>query len=292
MPPLGYLMQRQLVRESWRSTPRPRAAPPTPTRASWTSASAISPPKTAKLARSSESESLGLGMRVIADGSLGFRLHRPAHAAKASQACAAEAVAIARASALAKLHDVVMVPEQAYVDTWQNRRSSTTLSAFPLERQLDLLLAADAEMRSVKGVTLAETVHGSSAASSSCSPPRIGSRIHQMKMQSGAGIVATSFRQRRNSEALLSRTVSAASTSCAATSWSSRSTWSATRARVAEEAVALHKAAAMPRRRAHDHSRQLAAGPADSRIHRPSHRARSRAGHGSEFRRHEFPHAR
>ncbi len=55
-----------------------------------------------------------------------------------------------------------------------------------------MLLAADREMRSVKGVTVAE---GSMpfAASSSCSPRRIGSRIHQIKMQSGAGIVATAF---------------------------------------------------------------------------------------------------
>src|ERR1700728_4422346 len=67
----------------------------------------------------SESESLALGIRVIASGSWGFaatdRLTR-----EGVQACAAEAVAIAKASALAKLSDVVLAPEQSYVDTWQN----------------------------------------------------------------------------------------------------------------------------------------------------------------------------
>src|ERR1700724_4206018 len=56
-----------------------------------------------------ESESLGIGIRVIAQGSWGFastdRLTREGIAA-----CAAQAVAIAKASALAKRHDVEMVP--------------------------------------------------------------------------------------------------------------------------------------------------------------------------------------
>jgi TldD protein len=100
-------------------------------------------------------------------------------------------VAIARASALAKRHDVVLVPEETYVDTWQNPFIKDPF-AIPLERQLGLLLAADAEMRRVDGVTLAETsmqfrrIEQWYASS-------LGSRIHQLKMQSGAGIVATSF---------------------------------------------------------------------------------------------------
>src|ERR1700675_4935232 len=56
----------------------------------------------------SEAESLGIGVRVVANGSWGFastdRLTR-----EGVQACAAQAVAIARASAMAKRHDVVMV---------------------------------------------------------------------------------------------------------------------------------------------------------------------------------------
>ena len=137
-----------------------------------------------------ESESLGIGIRVIASGAWGFassdRLTR-----EGVEACAAEAVAIAKASALAKLENVALAPEHAHVDTWQNPFLKDPFR-IPVERQMDLLLAADKEMRRVKGVTVAE---------GSMSFRRIeqlfasstGSSIHQIKMQSGAGIVATSF---------------------------------------------------------------------------------------------------
>lgn len=137
-----------------------------------------------------ESESLGIGIRVIAQGAWGFASTDQLTRA-GIDACAVQAVAIAKASALAKLHNVVMVPEKAYVDTWQNPFVKDPFR-IPVERQIDLLLAADKEMRKVKGVTIAE---GSMSfrrieqlfASS------IGSSIHQVKMQSGAGIVATTF---------------------------------------------------------------------------------------------------
>jgi len=137
-----------------------------------------------------ESESLGIGIRVIASGAWGFsstdRLTR-----EGVQSCAAEAVAIAKASALAKRQKVALTPERVYVDTWQNPFLKDPFRV-PVERQLSLLLAADKEMRRVKGVTVAE---------GSMSFRRIeqlfasttGSSIHQLKMHSGAGIVATSF---------------------------------------------------------------------------------------------------
>jgi TldD protein len=137
-----------------------------------------------------EGESLGIGLRVIAEGAWGFaatdRLTR-----EGLQACAAEAVAIAKASAMAKRHDVVLAPEQAYVDTWQNPFIKDPFQ-ISVEQQIDLLLRADAEMRKVKGVTLAE---GSMAFHriEQLFVSSIGSLIHQVKMQSGAGIVATSF---------------------------------------------------------------------------------------------------
>src|SRR6202050_2836185 len=137
-----------------------------------------------------ESESLGIGIRVIASGAWGFastdRLTR-----EGVQACAAQAINIAKASALAKRENVALAPEETYVDTWQNPFVKDPFR-IPVERQIDLLLRADKEMLAVKGVTLGE---GSMMfrkidqlfVSSS------GSVIHQVKMQSGAGIVATSF---------------------------------------------------------------------------------------------------
>jgi TldD protein len=61
-----------------------------------------------------------------------------------------------------------------------------------MEKQLDLLLAADAEMRKVKGVTLAETSMAFRRIDQLFAST-IGSRIHQTRVQSGAGIVATTF---------------------------------------------------------------------------------------------------
>ena len=59
-----------------------------------------------------QSESIGLGIRVLAKGAWGFastdRLTRDG-----VSACAAQAVAIAKASALAKRSDAVMVPEDS-----------------------------------------------------------------------------------------------------------------------------------------------------------------------------------
>src|ERR1700746_550176 len=138
-----------------------------------------------------QSESIGLGIRVLANGAWGFastdRLTRDGVAA-----CAGQAGAIAKASAVAKREDVVMAPEEAYVDSWQSPFRKDPFE-IPLQTQLALLLAADAEMRRVKGVTLTETdlqfrKIDSWFASS------IGSRIHQRKMISGCGIAATSFK--------------------------------------------------------------------------------------------------
>jgi TldD protein len=137
-----------------------------------------------------ESESLGIGIRVIASGAWGFastdRLTQ-----EGIDSCAAEAVAIAKASALAKRSDVALAPENAYVDTWQNPFVKDPFR-IAVERQIEVLLAADREMRRAKGVTLAE---GSMTFRKidQLFVSTIGSVIHQIKMQSGAGIVATSF---------------------------------------------------------------------------------------------------
>src|ERR1700692_2042389 len=146
--------------------------------------------KNGKIGTLAQSESIGLGIRVLANGAWGFastdRLTREGVAS-----CASQAVAVAKASATAKRHDVVMVEEQAHVDSWQSPFRKDPFE-IPLETQLSLLLAADAEMRRVKGVTLTETdlqfrKIDSWFASS------IGSRIHQRKVITGCGIAATSF---------------------------------------------------------------------------------------------------
>src|ERR1700683_875184 len=132
----------------------------------------------------SEQESLGIGVRALANGCWGFA--STDHLTREHvQACAARAVSIARASALAKRHDVVMAPEQAYVDTWQNPFIKDPFQ-IPLERQLDLLLTADREMCGIKGVTLAESSMEFRRLEQWYAST-LGSSIHQVKMVSGAG---------------------------------------------------------------------------------------------------------
>ena len=146
--------------------------------------------KSGKVGTLGQSESIGLGIRVVANGAWGFastdQLTREDVAA-----CAAQAVAIAKASALAKKEDVQLAPEGAYVDSWIAPCLKDPFE-IPLDSQLDLLLSVDATVSKVKGVTLTETdmqfrkIDTWFASSA-------GSKIHQRKIVSGCGIVATSF---------------------------------------------------------------------------------------------------
>jgi TldD protein len=139
-----------------------------------------------------ESESCGIGVRVLIGGAWGFastdRLTR-----EGVQTCAARAVAIARASARVLGRPVVLADEQAYVDTWQNPYIKDPFCV-PVERQLAVLLDADREMRGVPGVTLAEGTMAFRRIEQVFVSTQ-GSVIHQRKMQSGAGITATSFQK-------------------------------------------------------------------------------------------------
>jgi len=146
--------------------------------------------KNGRVGTLAQSESIGMGIRAMANGAWGFastdRLTREGVAA-----CAAQAVAIAKASALAKREELVLADEQAYVDSWQSPFRKDPFE-IPLGKQLELLLAADAEMRRVKKITLTETGLQFKKIDSWFASS-IGSRIHQRKVISGCGIAATSF---------------------------------------------------------------------------------------------------
>jgi TldD protein len=107
------------------------------------------------------------------------------------ESTAAQAIAIARASAKVKQKDVQLVPEKAVTANWTTPHKIDPFS-ISIEQNLDLLHKVDAELRSIKGVTLAETNMNfrreeiwffSSA----------GANIHQTKVTTGAGYVAYSF---------------------------------------------------------------------------------------------------
>ncbi len=146
--------------------------------------------KNGKVGTSSSDESLGLGVRVLAQGCWGFAstddLSKDSLAA-----VAAKALAIARASALAKKADIVLAPEQKAVATWVSPFRTDPFST-SVEDNLNLLLRADAEMRAVPGVTLAEgSLHFRRQQQLFVSTE--GSVIDQTRVISGGGIEAYCF---------------------------------------------------------------------------------------------------
>jgi TldD protein len=137
-----------------------------------------------------DSESLGIGVRVISSGAWGFASSDDL-SREAVDRTSARAVELAGASALAKRHDVQLAPEDPVVDRWQ---SSCAIDPFTISVSacLDLLLQVDSELRRVPGVTLAEgaldfrrieQLFLSSA----------GSDIYQLRTQTGVGYSASSF---------------------------------------------------------------------------------------------------
>jgi len=147
--------------------------------------------KNGKPSQVSSSESAGLGIRVLADGCWGFAATDDLSKAGV-ESVAALAVEIARSSALAKKHDVILAPEEKYEATWI---SPCKIDPFgvSVEEQLTLLLRIDQELRRTSGVTLAQTCmtfHRERQIFASS----LGSLIDQTRTTSGAGFEAHSFR--------------------------------------------------------------------------------------------------
>jgi len=146
--------------------------------------------KNGKVGGAEDSESLGMGIRVIADGAWGFaatdNLARPS-----VEAAGALAVEVARASARVQTGPLQLTQEKPVVAEWTtpHRIDPFTTS---IEENLALLLKVDAELHSVPGVTLTET---------NMNFDRIeqwfvsseGAQIHQTKISTGAGCAAYAF---------------------------------------------------------------------------------------------------
>jgi TldD protein len=146
--------------------------------------------KNGKIATASDSESLGLGVRVLANGAWGFAATEDLTRAGVETA-AAQALEIARASAQVKQRDVILAPEKAYQDDWSSPCQIDPFS-ISIEENLDLLLKIDAELRSVAGVTLAEA-NLNFRRYDQWFYSSEGSDIHQLRYSTGAGYAALSF---------------------------------------------------------------------------------------------------
>jgi TldD protein len=146
--------------------------------------------KNGKIGSASDSESLGLGIRVIADGAFGFAATDDL-SREGVEACAAQAVNIAKASASVQAQELRMVPEPPAKAEWA---SPCKIDPFTIsvEKNLELLFAIDAELRKVKGVTLAETNMNFRRYEQWFFSSE-GSEIHQTTVTTGGGYTAYSF---------------------------------------------------------------------------------------------------
>jgi TldD protein len=146
--------------------------------------------KNGKVGSASDAESVGMGVRVIADGAWGFAASDDM-SRDAVEATAAQAVQIARASASVKQHDIRLAPEKAVTAEWTTPHQIDPFSV-SVENNIDLLLSVDAELQGVAGVTLAETNLNFNREEQRFVSSE-GTDIHQTKYSTGAGYCAYAF---------------------------------------------------------------------------------------------------
>jgi TldD protein len=143
-----------------------------------------------RVATAFEGESLGLGVRVLANGGWGFAATQEL-TREAIERCAVLAVEIAKASARVQREPVRLAAEPAARAEWSSECRIDPF-AVPMDEQLALLRRIDEKLSSVAGVTLAETnficrryeqwFYSSE-----------GSDIHQTRTITGAGFAAHAF---------------------------------------------------------------------------------------------------
>jgi TldD protein len=146
--------------------------------------------KNGKVGSASVAESHGFGVRVIADGAWGFAASDDLSRAGV-EATAARAVEIAKASARVKQHDVRMAAEKAFTAEWTSPFQIDPFTT-SVEQNIELLLKIDAELQSVKGVTLAET-NLNFRRDEQWFYSSEGADIHQTKYTTGVGYAAFAF---------------------------------------------------------------------------------------------------
>lgn len=143
-----------------------------------------------KIGTASDSESCGLGVRVLANDAWGFAATEDL-TPDGVAACAARAVEIARASARVQSQELQLAPEPAATLEWS---SPCQIDPFNISIQdnLEMLQEIDRELRSVTGVTLAET-NLNFRRYEQWFYNSTGSDIHQTRTTTGAGYAAHAF---------------------------------------------------------------------------------------------------
>lgn len=148
--------------------------------------------KNGKPAHVGAGESIGVGIRILANGCWGFAATDDLSLAGIA-ACATLAHDIACSGAVARKHEIVLAPEDRFEATWV---SPIHIDPFdvPIDRQIGTLLAVDAELRRNSGVSLAEgSMHFERRRQVFAST--LGSLIDQTRYMTGAGFSALSYRE-------------------------------------------------------------------------------------------------
>ncbi len=130
-------------------------------------------------------DDFGFGVRVIANGAWGFASSNRLTEEEIDRV-AAQAVTIAKASALTKDRDVEIGPAEVHVDSY-----ATPMEIDPfdisLEDKIDELMSADKEARSVTGLAMAQSTMGFLRETKTFASSE-GSFIEQTLVESGLGI--------------------------------------------------------------------------------------------------------
>lgn len=146
--------------------------------------------KNGNLAEASSNRSAGFGIRVLVDGGWGFAGSSQVERGEVERT-AREAVAIARASGLARREPIVLDDSPAAVAVYRTPYREDPFEV-SLDEKLRVMFEADAVMGRVKGITLRTTnmqfgrEHKTFASTE-------GARIEQEIVDSGAGIEAMAF---------------------------------------------------------------------------------------------------
>lgn len=146
--------------------------------------------KNGKIGHAADSESMGIGIRVLVNQAWGFASSDDL-SREAVERTAARAVEIARASSRVQQHPIRLAPEKAVTADWTNPCKIDPFST-SIEENLALLMACDKELRAVEGVTLAEA-QMSLRSYEQWFYSSEGSDIHQTRFITGVGYDAYSF---------------------------------------------------------------------------------------------------
>jgi len=146
--------------------------------------------KNGKVGYAADSTSLGTGIRVLANGAWGFAATEDLSRIGVETA-AARAVEIAHASAKVKQEDVRLAPEKPVTAEWTTP-CKTDPFTISVEQNLELLLDVDKELRAVEGITLAEAAMNFRRYEQWFYSSE-GSNIHETKFSTGVGYAAYSF---------------------------------------------------------------------------------------------------